>query len=79
MKSSTVVVKGLGEDFAPGLNEKAGNSGDPSGLVLIIPPKSATDFGRRPAARGVDADIGLDGKENGGFGGGPSTETESFV
>lgn len=79
MRSSVVVARGLGVRSAPGLNEKAGSSGDPSGLVLIIPPRSATDFGRRPAALGVDADIGLDGKENGGFGGGPSTETESSL
>lgn len=78
-KSSVDVTKGFGERLAPGLNEKDGSSGEASGLVSVIPPISTADLGRRPAALGVDADIGLDGKENGGFGGGPSADTETSV
>lgn len=65
-------VKGSGERFAPGLNEKAGKAGEPSGLGVLLPFKSAADLGRRPAALGVEADIVFEGKQNGGFGGGPS-------
>lgn len=62
--------------FAPGLNEKAGRAGEPSGLGVLLPLISAADLGRRPAALGVDADIVFDGKQNGGFGGGPSEGTD---
>lgn len=64
--------------LAAGLNEKAGRAGEPGGLaslgVVILaagPIISMADLGRRPDVRGVEADIGFDGKTNGGLGGGP--------
>lgn len=72
--SSLTEVSVFGETSAPGLKEKAGRAGEPSGLGSL-PPKgwpatSMADLGRRPAARGVEADIGFDGKTKGGLGGG---------
>lgn len=75
-----------GARFAPGLNEKSGRAGDPDGpvsLLVVVSPKarpavSIADLGRLRVVRAVvgveadiDIDIGLDGKTNGGFGGGP--------
>lgn len=61
--------------FAPGLKEKAGRAGDPSGRGVLLSLISTADLGRRPGALGVEADIVFDGKQNGGFGGGPSEGT----
>lgn len=63
--------------FAPGLNEKAGRAGEPRGLGVVLAVISTADLGRRPAALGVDADIVLEGKQNGGLGGGPSEGTDT--
>lgn len=72
-------MKGSGERFAPGLNEKAGRAGEPSGLAGLPPLISTADLGRRPAALGVEADIVFEGKQNGGFGGGPSEDAGMSV
>ena len=67
--------------LAPGLNENAGRADEPwdgvsSALLMAnaARPGSIADLGRLPVAReyedGAEADIGLGGKTNGGFGGG---------
>ena len=74
-----------GARFAPGLNENAGRADEPwedvSSVMLAANaarPGSIADLGRLPVAReyedGAEADIGLGGKTNGGFGGGAAWE-----